>query len=332
MKALVSRAPGGPETLTLEELPDPRPGPGQVLVRVRACGVNYPDALLIRDLYQVKMPRPFSPGGEICGEVESVGEGVSGFAPGDLVVGRCGTGGMAQRIVMSAQQLMQVPAGTPVDVAAGLLLTYSTALHALRDRGGIRPGETLLVLGAAGGVGSAAIDLGRALGARVVVAASSEEKLAFAMAQGADKGWIYPPAIEGSDAARAASAGFKELVGPQGADVIFDPVGGAYSEAALRAIARGGRFLVVGFAAGIPRVPLNLTLLKACQIVGVDIRMFGEEDPDGNRRNALELLEWLAAGKIRPAISQVYPMARGPEAIERVAARGALGKLVVTID
>jgi NADPH2:quinone reductase len=332
MKALLSRVVGGPETLTIEDLPDPIPGPGQVCLRVRACGVNYPDALFIRDLYQVKWPRPFSPGGEVCGVVESLGEGVSGLSVGDLVVSRCGIGGMAQRLVQPARNCIRIPSDTQVEVAAGFLLTYATAYHGLVDRGGIGPGETLLVLGAAGGVGVAAIDVGRALGARVVAAVSSEEKAAFARGMGAQDSYVYPSAIEGTDAAKAVSAGFKTLVGDRGADVVFDPVGGAYSEAALRAIARGGRFLVVGFAAGIPRVPLNLTLLKACQIIGVDLRMFGEEDPERNAANARLLLGMLAEGRLKPAVSEVFPLERAHEALERLPARRALGKMVVRID
>lgn len=332
MKALLSRSAGGPETLTLEEVPDPRPAAGQVRLRVRACGVNYPDALFIRDLYQVKWPRPFSPGGEVCGEVEMLGDGVTGLAVGDLVVGRCGIGGMAQRVVMPARSCTRVPAGTPVEVAASFLLTYATAYHGLVDGAGIRSGETLLVLGAAGGVGSAAIDLGKALGARVVAAASSDEKAAFARGIGADDAWVYPASIDDTAAAKAASAGFKALAGERGADVVFDPVGGAYSEAALRAIARDGRFLVVGFTAGIPRVPLNLTLLKACRIIGVDVRMFGEEHPDRNAANAAELLRMLAEGRLKPAVTEVFPLERAPQAIERLGARGAMGKMVVAVD
>ena len=332
MKALLSRVVGGPETLTLEEVPDPLPGPGQVRLRVRACGVNYPDALFIRDLYQVKWPRPFSPGSEVCGEVELLGEGVTEFAVGDRVVGRCGIGGMAQRVVIAATSCIRLPAGAPVEVAAGFLLTYATVYHGLVDCAGLSAGETLLVLGAAGGVGSAAIDLGRALGARVVAAASTPEKAEFARKAGADATWVYPDDIPDSNAAKAVSAGFKALAGEQGANVVLDPVGGAYSEAALRAIARDGRFLVVGFTAGIPRVPLNLTLLKACRIIGVDLRMFGEEHPQRSAANAATLLQMLADGRLKPAVSEVFPLARAPEALERLTARGAMGKMVVTID
>lgn len=331
MKALMSRAAGGPETLTLEEVADPVARAGEVLVRIRACGVNYPDALFIQDLYQVKWPRPFSPGGEICGTVEQLGEGVTRFAVGDLVVGRCGIGGMAEKIALPAQRCIRVPANTPVEVAASFLLTYATAYYGLKDHARLQPGETLLVLGASGGTGSAAVDIGRAMGARVVAAVSSGEKAEFARRSGAEAAWVYPSVVDDSASARATSAGLKALAGERGADVVFDPVGGGYSEAALRAIARGGRFLVIGFAAGIPRVPLNLTLLKESRIFGVDVRMFGEERPDDAARNAAELVEMLAQGRLNPVVTEVYPLARAGEAIAKVAARGALGKLAVSI-
>ena len=332
MRALVSTVVGGPETLAIGELPEPEPAPGQVLLRVRACGVNYPDALTIRDLYQVKYPRPFAPGAEVCGVVERLGEGAAGVAVGDLVVASCMTGGMAERVAVPAAACTRVPPGTSPIVAAGFMLTYSTAWHALRDRAALRPGETLLVLGAAGGVGAAAVDVGRALGARVVAAASSDERLAFARALGAVDGLAYPAALDGTEAIRALAAGLKARVGPRGADVVLDPVGGAYSEAALRAIAREGRFLVVGFVAGIPRVPLNLVLLKACRIVGVDVRMFREETPGRAAENAAELVAMLADGRLRPPVAETFPLERAPEAILRLMARRAVGKLVVSLE
>lgn len=331
MKALLSRVVGGPETLTIEEVPDPIAGPGDLVLRVHACGVNYPDALFIRDLYQVKWPRPFTPGGEVCGTVEQVGPDVTGFAVGDRVVSYCGLGGMAERIRLPAARCVRVPPGTPAETGAGFLLTYATALHGLKDRGALRAGETLLVLGAAGGVGAAAVDLGRALGARVIAAASSEEKLAFARRLGAADGIVYPAAIDDAAAARATAAAFKACVGERGADVILDPVGGPYSECALRAIARDGRHLVVGFTAGIPRVPLNLTLLKACRIVGVDVRLFGEELPREAAANAALLVDMLTDGRLRPAVTEVFPLERAAEAIARMTERRALGKLVVSV-
>lgn len=332
MRALVSTVVGGPETLAVGELPDPEPGPGEALLRVRACGVNYPDALTIRDLYQVKYPRPFAPGAEVCGVVERLGPGALGVVVGDLVVASCMTGGMAERIAVPAAACTRVPPGTPPELAAGFMLTYSTAWHALQDRAALRAGETLLVLGAAGGVGAAAVDVGRALGARVVVAASSAERVAFARALGAVDGCVYPASLDGSDAVRALAAQLKALVGPRGADVVLDPVGGACSEAALRAIAREGRFLVVGFVAGIPRVPLNLVLLKACRIVGVDVRMFREETPDRAAANAAGLVAMMADGRLRPPPVEAFPLERAPEAIARLMQRRAIGKLVVTLE
>ncbi len=332
MRALVSTVVGGPETLAIGALPDPEPGPGEVLLRVRACGVNYPDALTIRDLYQVKYPRPFAPGAEVCGVVERLGEGAAGVAVGDLVVASCMTGGMAERIAVPAAACTRVPPGTPPERAAGFMLTYSTAWHALKDRAALRAGETLLVLGAAGGVGAAAVDVGRALGARVVVAASSAERVAFARSLGAVDGCVYPASIDGPQGVRAVAAELKALVGPRGADVVLDPVGGAYSEAALRAIAREGRFLVVGFVAGIPRVPLNLVLLKACRIVGVDVRMFREEAPDRAAANAAELVAMMADGRLRPPAGEVFPLEGAPEAIARLMQRRAIGKLVVILE
>ena len=329
MRALLSRTVGGPDTLTIESVPDPIPAVGQVRLRVKACGVNFPDGLFIRDLYQVKWPRPFSPGGEVCGVVDALGEGVSSLSVGDLVVGRCGIGGMAELLVLPARSCIRVPAGTPVDTAASFLLTYATAYHGLKDRGGVQPGETVLVLGAAGGVGAAAIDVARALGARVVVAASSQEKLDFAMRLGAADGCVYPTEIPDAAAAKALGASFKSLVGERGADLVFDPVGGPYSEPALRAIARAGRYLVVGFTAGIPRVPLNLTLLKNCQIMGVDLRMFGEEEPVRSADNAAELLRMLADGRLRPPPPEVFPLERAHEALDRLSSRQAQGKMVV---
>ncbi len=331
MKALLSRLPGDASTLTLEDVPDPVARPDQLLIRVRACGVNFPDALHIQDLYQVKLPRPFSPGGEICGVVEAVGANVCGFAAGDLVIGRCGSGGMAEKIALDAERCVRVPADTAVIEAAGFILTYATAYYALVDRARIKPDETLLVLGAAGGVGCAAIDLGRALGARVVAAASSRQKLDFALAAGAQDGLVYAAALDDKAAQKDLTDRFKTLVGPNGADVVFDPVGGPYTEPALRATARDGRLLVVGFTAGIPRIPTNLVLLKVCQVVGVDWRDFTEQQPEHNARNVDELIRLWRAGRLHPRVSQTFPLARAAEAIAQLAARGAMGKLVIEI-
>ena len=330
MRALLSRTVGGPETLTLEEVPDPVPGEGQVRLRVRACGVNYPDALFIRDLYQVKWPRPFSPGGEVCGVVEELGDGVSCLAVGDLVVGRCGIGGMAERVVLPAVSCTRVPPDTPVEAAAGFLLTYATAYHGLVDCAQLTAGETLLVLGAAGGVGAAAIDLGRALGARVVAAASTEEKAEFARRVGAQEAWVYPAAIGDPETAKAASAGFKALVGPGGADVVYDPVGGELAEPAFRSIAWRGRYLVIGFAGGpIPALPLNLPLLKGASLVGVFWGDFAKREPQANAAMMKQLAQWYGQGQIKPVINNTMPMAELKAAYARMGSRAVKGKLVM---
>jgi NADPH2:quinone reductase len=332
MKAMLSRSVGGPETLSLEDLPDPRPGAGEVLLAVKACGVNYPDVLIIQDKYQFKPARPFAPGGEVAGIVESVGPGVTQFKPGDRVIGSTIAGGMAEKLAVAAELCTHMPDAMPFDEASALILTYGTSIYALKDRGRLKKGETLLVLGAAGGVGISAVELGKAYGARVIAAVSSEDKLAFARTHGADHGFVYPPGPFDKAGARALADLFKQACGERGADVIYDPVGGDYSEAALRAIAWEGRFLVVGFPAGIPRLPLNLTLLKSCQVVGVFWGAFARRDPAGNAANIAELMRLYAEGAIRPVVSERYPLARAGEAIARIAARKAMGKIVVTME
>ncbi len=331
MKALISHAPGGPGTLVFEEVPDPVAKPGELLLRVLACGVNYPDALMIADLYQVKMPRPFSPGTEASGVVEALGPGVSGFSVGDHVIARCGVGGMAQKLALDASRCVRIPATLPMHEAAGFSLTYTTGLHALRDCGNVQEGETLLVLGAAGGVGAAAIDLGRAFGMRVLAGASTQAKLDFALACGAVGGLVYPADIKSREAEKALADRFKALAGPAGVNVVFDPVGGAYSEAAFRALRPHGRHLIVGFTAGIARIQTNLPLLKRSSIVGVDVRAFGEQEPQAYRHNFETLLAMWADGKLRPAVSERFPLERGGDAIARFAQRNVLGKLVVEI-
>jgi NADPH2:quinone reductase len=332
MKALLSNAPGGPETLELTDRPEPQPRPGEVVLQVKACGVNFPDVLIIQDLYQFKPPRPFAPGSEVAGIVTAVGEGVSHLKPGDRVFGSTGWGGMVESMAVAASRCNLMPAGMPFDEAAAFLMTYGTSHHALKDRARLQAGETLLVLGAAGGVGLAAVELGKAAGARVIAAVSSAEKLDFAKAHGADDGLIYPRGPFDKEGAKALSEQFKQACGPNGADVVYDSVGGDYAEAALRAIAWEGRFLVVGFPAGIPRIPLNLPLLKSCQIVGVFWGAFAQRDPAASRANNEELLQLYAAGKIKPQISGRFPLARGGEAIARLADRTALGKLVVVME
>jgi len=266
---LLSHKPGGPESLVVEEIADPVPGPGQVLIKVRAVGVNFPDLLMIQDLYQFKPPRPFSPGGELAGEVESTGAGVANVKPGDRVLVSPVRSAMAEKAIGQANNCWKIPDAMPFDAAAALLMTYGTSQHALKDRAQLRAGETLLVLGAGGGVGLAAVELGKLMGARVIAAASSPEKLALAREHGADDTVQYPLGPLDKTAARALTDGFKAACGADGAQVIYDGIGGDYSEAALRAIAWGGRQLVIGFTAGIPKLPMNLPLLKGCQIVGV---------------------------------------------------------------
>jgi NADPH2:quinone reductase len=332
MKAMLSRRVGGPETLTLEELPDPRPGDGQVLLAVKACGVNYPDLLIIEDRYQFKPERPFAPGGEVAGVVEAVGAGVTNFKRGDRVIGSSISGGMAEKLALDADRCIAMPDAMPFDEASALVLTYGTTIYALKDRAKLKRGETLLVLGAAGGVGISAVELGKAYGARVIAAVSSPEKLAFAKKHGADDGVVYPPGPFDKAGAKALADLFKGACGEKGADVIYDPVGGDYSEAALRAIAWEGRFLVVGFPAGIARLPLNLTLLKSCQVVGVFWGAFTRRDPEANAANIAELMRLYAEGKIKPVVSERYPLAKAGEAIKKLGARKAMGKIVVTME
>ena len=332
MKALLSKAVGGPETLVLEDLPSPEARPGWAVVSVKACGVNYPDVLIIEDRYQFKPPRPFAPGSEISGVVKVVGEGVTGLKIGDRVLGNTGAGGMVEEMAVEAGRLVKIPDAMPFDEASAFLMTSGTSYYALKDRGHLKAGETLLVLGAAGGVGLAAVELGVAMGARVIAAASSQEKVDLAIAKGAAAGVVYPQGPFDRDGQKALAGLFKDACGPNGADVIYDGVGGDYAEAALRSAAWEGRFLVVGFPAGIPRLPLNLTLLKSCQVVGVFWGAAVARDPAGHQQNVKELLALYAAGKIRPHISERYPLSRAGEAISHLASRKAMGKVVVTMD
>ena len=332
MKAMLSERAGGPETLILETLPDPVPGDGEVLLAVKACGVNYPDVLIIEDRYQFKPPRPFAPGGEVAGIVAATGRGVSGIARGDRVIGSTIAGGMADRLVLAADQCVKMPAAMPFDEASALVLAYGTSLYALKDRAHLKRGETLLVLGAAGGVGIAAVELGKAMGARVIAAASTQEKLAFAKVHGAAEGVVYPPGPFDKQGRRDLAELFKVACGDAGAHVVYDPVGGDYSEAALRAISWEGRFLVVGFPAGIARLPLNLTLLKSCQVIGVFWGEFARRDPKRNGDNIAKLLALYAEGAIKPVISERYSLPRAGEAIARLAARKAMGKIVVVME
>ncbi len=331
MKGLLSKAPGGPETLVMDELPDPVAGAGQVVVAVKACSINYPDVLIIEDKYQMKPPRPFAPGSEISGVVDSVGEGVTEFKAGDRVLCTTGAGGLVEKIAVAAASLYPLPEGRSFEEGASLLLTYATTIHALLDRGHLVEGQSLLVLGAAGGVGLAAIELGKAFGARVVAAVSSEEKAKACLEAGADDTIIYGRAPFDKDQSKALAEEFKAKGGKAGYDVIYDPVGGDYAEPALRSIGWEGRYLVVGFPAGIPRLPLNLTLLKSCDVCGVFWGAFAARDPKANRAHVDRLFRLWKDGRIAPRVTEVFPFEKGGDAIAKMAARGAIGKLVVKV-
>ena len=331
MKAVLSKIVGGPDTLVVEDLPDPVAKEGEVVIRVHACGVNYPDVLIIEDKYQFKPARPFSPGGEVAGVIESVGPGVATLKVGDRVIGSTGWGGMAEKIALAAGRCIPIPDSMPFDEASAFILTYGTSHYALKQRAHLKAGETLLVLGAAGGVGLAAVELAKAVGARVVAACSSQEKVDLAIAHGADSGVVYPSGPFDKDGQKALADLFKQACGPNGADVIYDAVGGDYAEASLRAIGWEGRFLVIGFPAGIPKIPLNLTLLKSCQIVGVFWGAFTARNPAENAENVKELMGLYAAGKIKPHVSAVFPMEQAGEAIRQLSSRKAQGKVVVTL-
>jgi NADPH2:quinone reductase len=331
MKAVLSKVPGGTETLVLEDIADPAPGAGEVVLDIRACGVNYPDSLIIRDLYQFKPERPFSPGGEVSGIVSAVGDGVTALKEGDRVIGSVGWGGMAEKVKVDARRCIPIPDAMPFDHAAAFIMTYGTSYYGLKQRGQLAGGETLLVLGAAGGVGLAAVELGKIMGARVIAAVSSEDKLALAKAHGADDGVIYPAGPFDKDGEKALRDLFKTACGEGGANVIYDPVGGAYTEASLRAIAWEGRLLVIGFPAGIPKLPLNLTLLKSCQVVGVFWGEWVRRFPQENAENVRELLTFYTQGKIKPTVSEAFPLERAGEAIDWLAGRKAMGKVVVTM-
>lgn len=321
MKALLSRTPGGPDTLVLEEMPNPIPRRGEVLVAVRAVGVNFPDLLIIQDPYQNKLPRPFAPGSELSGVVEPLGEGANNVCIGDRVLVSPVRNAMAEKAIGLTNNCWTIPDAMPFDEAAALLLTYGTSQHALKDRAQLRVGETLLVLGAAGGVGLAAVELGKAMGASVVAAASSEENLSLARENGADGCLQYPAGALDKNTARLLTENSKTICGPKGAN-----------EAALRAIAWQGRHLIVGFTACIPKLPLNLPLLKGCQIMGVFWGGFITRYPQLHAANVEQLMQLYIQSKIKPAVTEHFPLARGGEAIAKLGARTARGKIVVTVD
>jgi len=322
VKAVICRAFGPPEDLVVEEVDDPSPRPGQLLVDVKAAAVTFPDALMLEDRYQYKAKPPYVPGGEVAGVVAALGADVEGFAVGDRVVGGLGnTGGFAERAVVSAAAARPLPANVGFAESTGLNYAYGTGLYGLKYRGGLAPGETLLVLGAGGNVGLAAVELGRVLGARVIAAASSAEKLALCRERGADATIDY----DHEDLKTRA----KELTDGSGVDVVYDCVGGAYAEAALRATAWEGRFLVIGFTAGIPSVPLNLTLLKGCQIVGVFYGAMAAREPAKRDAISAELIALIGAGELRPHVSKRYPLHEAGRALRALMDREALGKVVV---
>ncbi len=332
MRAVLSKAPGGPETLVVEEVMDPTPGPGEVVIEVKAVGVNYPDALIIADKYQFRPERPFAPGAEVAGVVDAVGEGVKGVFRGDRVVAVPGWGGMVERLKVRAETLISIPDGMDYETAAAFIMTYGTSYYALKERAQLQSGETLLVLGAAGGVGAAAVELGKAMGARVVAAASTNDKVEFALELGADNGLIYPSGPMDKAAQKALSGEFKLSTGRDGADVVFDGVGGDYAEPALRAMDWNGRYLVVGFPAGIPSLPLNLTLLKSVSVIGVFWGAAVARDPKAHAANMAELMQLYADGKIKPRVSRTFPLERAHEAIQALSDRTAVGKIVVKVE
>jgi NADPH2:quinone reductase len=322
MRALLCKAHGLPETLVVENIPSPVPGPGQVLIDVKAAGVNFPDALIIQNKYQLKPPLPFAPGAELAGIVAAVGTGVTRFKVGDAVCGVAGFGTFVEELVVDAEKLFALPAVVPFDVAGAFILAYGTSHHALKDRAALRAGETLVILGASGGVGLAAVEIGKVLGARVIACASNAEKLALCTAHGADATINY--------ATEDLKDRIRTLTGGKGADVVYDPVGGSYAEPALRSMAWRGRYLVVGFANGeIPRIPLNLPLLKGCSLVGVFWGGMVGHEPALAAAGVEELFQWLAAGKLRPEISARYALADAPAALRAMLDRRVTGKVVV---
>ena len=325
MKAVLAKTFGPPEQLVLEELPARQAGPGEVVIAVKACGVNFFDALIVQGKYQTRPPLPFSPGGEVSGVIRAMGEGVKGLETGTRVLAFVGHGGYADELVTDAANVVALPAQMDFVTAAAFPITYATSYHALKDRGQLRSGETLLVLGAAGGVGLSAVEIGKIMGARVIAAASSEGKLAVAREHGADLLINY-----GASDLRER---LREATGGKGVDVAYDPVGGAYAEPALRSLAAGGRYLVIGFASGeIPKIALNLLLLKVVSLVGVFWGAFAKAQPQRNAANMAELLAWYTQGRLRSHVSATFPLARYRDALDAVMQRKALGKVVLVME
>jgi NADPH:quinone reductase len=324
VKAVLCREYGPPESLVVEDVPSPAPGPGEVVVSVKAASLNFPDVLIIQNKYQIKPPLPFSPGGEVAGVVKAVGEGVVGAKVGDAVMALTTYGGFAEEVKVEASRLLPIPPGMDFTTASAFVFAYGTSDHALRDRAALEAGETVLVLGAAGGVGLAAIEIAKALGARVIACASSDEKLAACREHGADETINYVS----DDLRKRVDA----LTGGKGADVVYDPVGGAFTELALRSCAWRGRLLVIGFASGeIPKIPLNLALLKGCSIVGVFWGAFAKREPEAFAESIAGLARWYGEGKLRPHITATFPLERAAEALSRMAGRTVVGKVVLTV-
>ncbi len=322
MRAVLCQAYGPPEQLVVADVPAPIPGPGQVAIAVKACDVNFPDTLIIEGKYQFQPPMPFTPGSDIAGIVTAIGPEVTEFAPGDRVAAFVGVGGFAEVVVCDVTATVALPDQVDFAEGAAVLMTHGTSLHALRDRAHLRSDETILVLGAAGGVGLAAVQIAKLMGARVIAAAASDEKLAVCRAAGADATINY--------ATEDLRDRLKTIVGNAGVDVVYDPVGGALTEQALRSMAWDGRYLVIGFAAGeIPRIPMNLVLLKGCAIVGVFLGGFMRRDPAGQSQHVRELLAWVAAGKLHPHISATYPLEQAGQALRMILDRGVAGKVIL---
>jgi NADPH2:quinone reductase len=322
MKAVLCKTLDGPDALMLEDMPDPSPGPGEAVVRVKAIALNFFDTLITRGKYQYKPDLPFSPGGELAGVVEAVGAGVSDLRPGQRVCGYLGYGAAREKVVAAAEVLLPIPDSVSDEAAAGVTITYGTAIHGLKDRGQLQAGETVAVLGASGGAGLAAVEIAKLMGARVIAAASSAEKLEICRQHGADALLNYDTAD--------LKQGLRDLTDGRGVDVIYDCVGDKYAEPALRSIAWGGRFLVIGFAAGqIPKIPINLTLLKSCSIVGVFWGEAARRDPQVHRANMQQVLAWVAEGRLKPHVYAIYPLARTAEAIKSLETRRVTGKVIV---
>jgi len=332
MRALQCTELGGPDKLEINEVESPSAIPGNVVIDVKSGSINFPDVLMIQGLYQYQPPLPFTPGGESAGVISEIGEGVTKFKVGDKVFAMTGTGAFAEKILAHENSCTLIPDSMDFDSAAALSMTYGTSLYALKQRANIQPGETLLVLGASGGVGIAAIELGKAMGAKVIAAASTQDKIDMCMAHGADEGFIYPSGNLDRDQQKQLSNKIKELTGGMGANVVYDPVGDSYAEPCLRATAWEGRYLVIGFAAGeIPKIPLNITLLKGCQIVGVFWGAWVGLFPDENKKNFDELFKLHAEGKINPEVSQRFALEDSAEAFSHLANRKAKGKVIINI-